>query len=155
MQGYADSYWAGFNDNWKIITGFVLKIYGSPVCGKIKRQTVVTSSSPEVEYFPLPMYAKEIILVLKLPVEHQFITIRFCPRFIVHYTGRNECDRWGYVNIQPLRADGRMRRKRDPSSKERTPRLFWWNSSWSIAQSMTLYGPNFSSCTPMALVICA
>ena len=68
-----DADWGGDMETRRATTGYIIAVNGSPVYWKSKRQTVVTLSSGEAEYFALSTCAKTVSWVRKIywEVYHQ------------------------------------------------------------------------------------
>jgi len=68
LTAYADADWAGDVDR-KSTTGFLIEIYGNPVCWVTKKQSTVALSSTEAEYVALAMASTEIVWIRNLLME--------------------------------------------------------------------------------------
>lgn len=53
LTAHSDAHWAGCRESRKSTTGTVLKVNSGPIYWTSKRQSLVTLSSSEAEYFPL------------------------------------------------------------------------------------------------------
>ena len=60
ITGYADADWGGDNDR-KSTTGFLIEVYGNPVCWVTKKQSTVALSSTEAEYVALATASTEAV----------------------------------------------------------------------------------------------
>lgn len=62
LSAYADADWTGDEDR-KSTTGFLIEIYGNPVCWVTKKQSTVVLSSTEAECVVLAMALAEVVLL--------------------------------------------------------------------------------------------
>ena len=63
---YSDSDWAGDKDTRKSVTGYIIYLFGCPICWKSKGQRAVALSSSEAEFYALSEAAKEVKFILNL-----------------------------------------------------------------------------------------
>ena len=63
---FSDSDWAGDKDTRKSVTGYIIFLFGCPICWKSKGQKAVSLSSSEAEFYALIEAAKEVRFILNL-----------------------------------------------------------------------------------------
>lgn len=66
LVGFADSDWAGDEEDRKSTTGFLFKVFGATICWCTRKQSTVAISSTEAEYVALAEAAREGIWLSNL-----------------------------------------------------------------------------------------
>ncbi|KAG5886723.1 hypothetical protein JTB14_027146 [Gonioctena quinquepunctata] len=66
IEMYADADWAGNNRDRKSTSGFMMKIFGSPISWSSRKQSTVSSNSSEAEYISLSEACQELQRIRQL-----------------------------------------------------------------------------------------
>lgn len=104
LVGFADSDWAGDEQDRKSTTGFLFKAFGSIICWNTKKQSTVAVSSTEAEYVALAEAAREGIWLSNLlsifDVKIPYIIVFEDNQSCIKLTKRMEHKRLKHVDIK-------------------------------------------------------
>ncbi|KAG5883319.1 hypothetical protein JTB14_015275 [Gonioctena quinquepunctata] len=74
IEMYADADWAEDNRDRKSTSGFIIKIFGSPISRSSRKQSTVSLSSSEAEYISLIEACQELQWIRQLMITYTKIT---------------------------------------------------------------------------------